>query len=231
MTISGAIQDTFGQTLGEDTTLTFTTGAAPAVLTGPNESFITLDPSSTAPLYTIYSVNYSEVRVRAFAVTPAEWTAFQVYLREDAYQENPPDPPGRQVMNETLTIEAAEDQMVETNIDLSAALGGKDRPIDCCCRCAARSALSSLLSKLPFGRQPDNPRLMTWVQVTQIGLDAYVDHSEMVAWATALQDGTPLNGVNLELLGTDVTASTDDAGVAPLCATKPTGTRVARHPW
>jgi alpha-2-macroglobulin len=37
-----------------------------------------------------------------------------------------------------------------------------------------------------------------WVQVTQIGLDAFVDHSEMVAWTTSLLDGAPLQGLTIE---------------------------------
>jgi alpha-2-macroglobulin len=36
------------------------------------------------------------------------------------------------------------------------------------------------------------------VQVTQIGLDAFVDHSEMVAWTTSLLDGAPLQGLTIE---------------------------------
>ena len=40
--------------------------------------------------------------------------------------------------------------------------------------------------------------IITWVQVTQIGLDAYTDHSEMVAWATDLKNGTPLAGVQIQ---------------------------------
>jgi uncharacterized protein YfaS (alpha-2-macroglobulin family) len=213
VTVSGALQDQFGQTLGDDTTLTFETGPAQAYLTGPNSPFITLDPSSTAPLYTVYSVNYSQVRVRAFSVTPNDWSAYQAYLRDSNYGDNPPDPPGRQVLNETMTIEAAEDTLVETNIDLSEALGGPTGQLIVVVD-VPQGAISSLLSKLPFGRQPQAARLVTWVQVTQIGLDAFVDHSEMVAWATALRDGTPLNNVQLQLLNSDVTATTDDAGVA-----------------
>ncbi len=34
--------------------------------------------------------------------------------------------------------------------------------------------------------------VQAWVQVTQIGLDAFADHSEMVVWTTALKDGAPL---------------------------------------
>lgn len=211
--VSGTTQDIFGQTLGEDVTLTFKTGPAQAVLTGPNEPFITLDPSSSKPLYTIYSVNYSEVRVRAYSVSPEDWSDFQAYLREYNYDDNPPDPPGKEVLNRTITIEAADDELVETNIDLSEALDGPTGQLVVVVD-VPQSALATLMSKLPFGRQPQAPRYTTWVQVTQIGLDAFVDHSEMVAWATALQDGTPLANVELSLLGTDVNATTDDAGLA-----------------
>ena len=38
------------------------------------------------------------------------------------------------------------------------------------------------------------------MQATQIGLDAFVDGQEMVAWATALTDGAPLPGVTFDLL-------------------------------
>jgi len=213
VTLSGALQDVFGQTLGADQTLTFKTGPATAYLTGPNQSFITLDPSSSKPFYTVYSVNYSQVRVRAFAVTPADWLAYQSYLRDGAYQQDPADPPGRQVLNETIEIESADDQLVETNIDLSAALTGLTGQLIVVVD-VPQGAISSLLSRLPFGSQQEAPRLLTWVQVTQIALDAFVDHSEMVAWATGLKDGAPLNGVVLQLLNTDVTATTDDSGIA-----------------
>ena len=36
------------------------------------------------------------------------------------------------------------------------------------------------------------------MQITQIGLDAYNDHSEMVAWATDLKDGSPLADVRIQ---------------------------------
>ncbi|MBX3011948.1 MAG: hypothetical protein KF832_10605 [Caldilineaceae bacterium] len=213
VTIPGDTTDVFGQTLGETATLTFTTGPATALLTGPSNSFITLDPSSSKPLFTIYSVNYDQVRVRAFVVTPDLWPAYQTYLNNYSYQENPPDPPGTRVLNEVVPIEAVTDELVETNIDLSEALPGStghlivvvDVPSD---------LLSSLLSRLPFGQRQPIPTLRTWVQVTQVGLDAFVDHSEMVVWATALKDGAPLAGVDVSLLNSSVTAKTDDAGVA-----------------
>ena len=213
VTVPGEIADIFGQTLGEAQTLTFQTGPATAFLTGPTDGFVTLDPSASQPSFTIYSVNYETVRVRAFAVTPTDWSAYQTYLREYTSQENPPNPPGRKVLEAEVPIETVADELVETNIDLSEALGGPfghlivivDVP---------NSLLSSLLSRLPFGSSNQVPTLRAWVQVTQIGLDAFADHSEMVAWATSLTDGAPLSNVAVSLLDSDSAATTDEAGVA-----------------
>lgn len=215
VTVPGETTDSFGQTLGETQTLTFQTGPATAFLTGPNNNFLTLDPSSSKPLFTIYSVNYDKARVRAFAVTPEVWADYQSYLNNYAYQENPPDPPGQQVLDEVVPIDAVEDELVETNIDLSPALNGGVGHLIVVVDVPS-SLLSSLLSKLPFGQRQQTPTVRAWVQVTQIGLDAFVDHSEMVAWATALQDGAPLNNVELTLLNSAVTATTDDTGLARL---------------
>ena len=57
-------------------------------------------------------------------------------------------------------------------------------------------------------------RLVPWVQVTEIGLDALVDRGQMVAWATALENGAPLAGVELALGG--LSATTAEDGIARL---------------
>ena len=54
----------------------------------------------------------------------------------------------------------------------------------------------------------------TWVQVTQIGLDTVMDHSEMVVWTTALKNGAPLAEVNIQAGPAGVQAVTDLSGIA-----------------
>ncbi|MCB0160990.1 MAG: hypothetical protein KDD83_22810, partial [Caldilineaceae bacterium] len=75
VTVDGGLRDTFGQTLGDDAVLTFTTTDAPQLLTGP-DGFVTLDPAASTPSLSVYSVNHDELRVRAFAVTPGDFKAF-----------------------------------------------------------------------------------------------------------------------------------------------------------
>jgi hypothetical protein len=207
VTVSGDIQDIFGQTLGQDETRTFKTGPAPSYLSGAGGNFITLDPSADKATYTLYTINYERVRVRIYQVTPADWPAYLRWVNEYGYQDNPPALPGELLVEETLTIEAATDAMVETSIDLSAALpNGLGHAI------VLVDVPQGLLSSL-FGG-PDRSRALAWVQVTQIGLDAFVDRGQLFAWATALSDGTPLPGVNLTLVGPELTTVTSEDGTA-----------------
>jgi hypothetical protein len=187
--VDAAIRDTFGQTLGEDARLTFKVGSAAPGLFGPEEVLVTLDPAAKKPVLTLYAINYDRLKVRAYQVQPSDWAAFKRYLENYDRQDNPPDPPGRQVMDETIRLETEADALTEVSVDLSPAL---------------ESGLGQLVVIVePEGlllKERDRYRstVQTWVQATQIGLDAFVDHSEMVAWATALKDGAPLAGVAIE---------------------------------
>jgi uncharacterized protein YfaS (alpha-2-macroglobulin family) len=203
VTVSGAVKDVFGQTLGREEELRFRVGSAPGALSGPSQSLVTLDPSSDAPLFTVYSINYGRLNVNAYAVEPADWPAYQNYLANQ-YSNAPPELPGREVMDETISIEGEDDVLTETNIDLSDALDGEFGHV-----IVIIEPPASL-----FNRDEYRPRVMAWVQITDIGLDAFADHSEMVAWATKLADGAPLSGVNLSL--GNVTASTGADGITRL---------------
>ena len=187
--VSKDIKDAFGQTLGRDERLSFKIGSAESTLFGSGDEFITLDPAAGKPVYTLYAINYNRLKVRAYQVQPSDWAAYQEYLRNYYREDNPPDPPGRQVMNETIRLEAADDVLTEVSIDLSPALDGETGQL--------------IVIIEPAGLQLDRQSryrnvVQTWVQVTQIGLDAFADHSEILVWVSSLQDGAPLPGVTIE---------------------------------
>jgi uncharacterized protein YfaS (alpha-2-macroglobulin family) len=202
--VGGAIRDTFGQTLGEDESLSFKVGSAAPGLFGPEEVLVTLDPAAKRPILSLYAINYARLKVRAYQVQPSDWAGFKTYLQEYRRQDNPPDPPGRLAMDKTIPVEAEADVLTEVNIDLSPALEG-DR------------------GQLIVVVEPEELRIIqdrygsvvqAWVQVTQIGLDGFTDHSEMVTWATALEDGRPLEGVAIEDHRGQQMAVTGDDGMA-----------------
>ena len=188
ITVDGDIRDDFGQTLGQDARLTFRIGRAEPMLSGPDSVLVTLDPAAKDPVFTVYSLNYDRLEVKIYAVQPSDWQAFGKYLA-DFYQQDPaPIPPGRLVLDETMRVEAATDALTEVDIELSRVMDGDYGHFIVIVQ-PPRNLLD-----------PDRyiPVVRAWVQVTDIGLDAFVDHSQILAWATALDDGTPLGGITLE---------------------------------
>ena len=205
VTVDGSVQDVFGQTLGESQTLRFDVGSARPQLSGPNQALVTLDPSSATPRLTVYSVNYDRLEAKAYAVTTDDWPAYQRYLEQFYRSEELPVPPGELVLDETISVDGEADALTETNIDLSEALAGETGHLIVVVQ-PPRGLLSLDRSRPPVVR--------AWVQVTQIGLDAFVDQDEMVAWATDLATGAPLEGVALTL--GEAQASTGADGLARL---------------
>ena len=78
------------------------------------------------------------------------------------------------VMERTLEISHQNDQMIETEIDLTDALDGDTGHL-----ILLVEPESGLFSAL-FNRRLQEMRILSWVQVTGIGLDAFVDADEMV---------------------------------------------------
>ena len=188
ITVDSAIEDTFGQTLGKQAVLTFKVGSAEPSIIGPQGDFVTLDPASKTPALTVYTINYDRLKVRAYQVQPSDWIEYRTFIQEYYYQQRPPDPPGRLAMEKTISLEGAKDALLETGIDLSSAL---------------EDGLGHLIVIVepephPSGTDSYYPVIRAWVQVTQIGLDAFSDSGQVVAWATALKDGAPLDGVAVE---------------------------------
>ncbi len=204
--LAGDIGDIYGQSLGSDQTLTFKVGAAQPNLWAPGDTLVTLDPSAKRSVFSVFSINYNRLKVRAYAVQPADWPAFKSYLRDYYRTDRPPEPPGRPVLSETVRVESRPDEMVETAIDLAPALNdGLGHVL------LIVEPVTSLLT-----RRGQAPIIQKWVQATRIGLDAFVDGENMIAWANALTDGAPLPDVKLALLPGDRTTTADATGVANL---------------
>ncbi len=206
ITVDAAIKDIFGQTLGDEETLTFRVGSAPEALSGPDQFLVTLDPSANTPVFSVYTINHDRLDVKVYAVEPEDWRDYQSYRENFWRDENRPSPPGQLVMDETIGIENVADELTEVPIDLSDALDGDTGHL-----IVVVEPPSNIFRSNDF-REP----IHTWVQVTKIGLDAFVDHSQLIAWATDLEDGSPLSGVQIELAPGGSTATTGSDGLAEM---------------
>jgi uncharacterized protein YfaS (alpha-2-macroglobulin family) len=203
VTVSGKIQDTFGQQLGKDARLTFKVDNADPLLVGPGQSFVTLDPAAAKPVFSVYAINYKKLDLKIYAVQPADWTAFKQYLRDWNQSGSVTKLPGKLVLDKSLSLNNPADALSQVDISLAEFMQGS-------------SGQFVVSIAPPVGLlEDDNARYLrlqqtvqTWVQVTQIGLDAFSDHSSMLAWATDLKTGAPLSGVNIQASGSSTPVST-----------------------
>ncbi|MDQ3042427.1 MAG: Ig-like domain-containing protein, partial [Acidobacteriota bacterium] len=186
ITVDGALKDIYGQTLLTPATATIRVGSAEQSLYSQGGSMILLDPTAK-PAYSIYSTNHSSVKVKIHSVEPIDWQQFQNYLRRINYDDNQPKPtiPGKLVFDKIVQIVNTPDELVETRIDLSEFLNGGFGHL--------------LLDIEPTVKRDknDRTRIFTWVQATNIGLDAFVDSQELVGFATELKTGKPISGAEL----------------------------------
>jgi len=193
VTVSGEVQDIFGQQLGDDVRLTFKVGKAEPVLVNTGQNFITLDPTASRKIFSVYAINYRKLNIKIYNVQPNDWTQFKQYLREWQQTDEPPKMPGELVADKVLNLDIPDDTLSQVDIDLGTYMNGKFGHF-------------VLIIEPPAGMldsEEDKWRrfsqtIITWVQITNIGLDAYSDHSEMVAWTTDIREGSPLEGVQIQ---------------------------------
>lgn len=210
VTLSPEIKDSFGQTLGSEARLTFQVGPSEPALVGQGGNFVMLDPYGP-PRYSVYSINHSQLKVRLYAVQPTDWEAFRLAMRE-RYQNTGTKLPGKLIEN-TIPVQNVADTLVETSIDLSAALkGGLGQVI---------VVVESTLKPRPNQRPEE---IVAWVQASQLAVDAFWDGEELTAWVTRLKDGTPITNAEVRLEGKPATMGTavrtDATGLARLPLTQ-----------
>ena len=213
VTLSADLQDIYGQKLGEPVTLTFRVGSAQPYLTAPGDNFIVLDPSAT-PVYSIYSVNVGRVNIKAYRVTPEQYIDYLTWIQNSWRLENAPPPPGELVLDRAIDIRGETDVLTETPIDLSEAIDGATGSLILLIQ-PDPGLLSSLFSRDQANRIRSYAT-QKFIQVTQIGVDAFFDADEVIVWANRLADGAPLGDAEVTLWPTDVTGRTDETGTVTL---------------
>lgn len=213
VTLSADLQDTYGQKLGQATTLQFRVGSAMPYMTAPGSNFIVMDPSAR-PTYSVYTVNIGRINVKAYAVTPEQYGEYLAWLQDSWRMENAPPPPGKLVLEKSIDPKGENDALVETAIDLGPALTGGTGNLILIVE-PDPGLLASLFNR-DVARQIRSYTAQKFIQVTQIGIDAFVDADEVIVWANNLADGAPLGDVEITLWPTDIRGRTDKAGTVKL---------------
>jgi uncharacterized protein YfaS (alpha-2-macroglobulin family) len=210
VTIDRSLKDNFGQLLTGRNSASFKVIPALPRLFSTTDGFMILDPAAKRN-FSVYSINVAQVRVRLSKVTPDDWTQFRKFQESWNSRENdsppPPAPPGNIVLDQTVNVANVSDELVETSIDLTPAIANGHGQV-----LVRVDPVPAIKGPLNYYRQ-DMP-VETWVQATDIGLDAFADHETMVAWANSLSNGKPLAGVAISVMPDGLTGDTDASGVA-----------------
>jgi len=188
VSVDDRIRDVYEQNLVEPASVKIKTDSAPVSLYAQGGNMVVLDPTTKKPSFSVYSTNQPSMRVKVYRVEPKHWSPFQKFVRYRNYDDGTKAPmPGRLISNRLVQIEKKFDEMVETRIDLSKYM---------------RSGYGNVVLDITPTKKRyknDRTRISTWIQSTKIGLDAFVDHEELVGFATDLRTGKPLSGVDLSI--------------------------------
>ena len=197
ITIKKSIEDEFGQTLGENFSTALKVDSTEPELRGERagKEYTILDPNAE-PSFAVYSVNYSSLKVKLYAVQPEDYQAF---LNFKEHYENVPPTLGKLVFDRKIPVKADRDETAETRIDIRPALTGK-------------FGHAVLIVENPALEKHAQP-VIEWLEATQIGVDAFVDDEKLVVFASDLKDGRPLNDVRISLSGKSDSA-TGENGLA-----------------
>ncbi len=212
VTLDRSISDIFGQTLTGENVFTFKITTAPPSLFTTVEGFAVLDPAGRRA-FTVYSVNLPKLKVTLRKVTHADWMEFRRYQGGRMRGNVARTLPGKLVFDQVIDVKSATDELTETLIDLSPALTNGYGQVFVRVEPAGNSA-----DRNP-GKNLNDHRLNVaeaWVQATDIGLDAFADNHELVAWANSLTDGKPLAGVEMTVSPDGLAGTTDADGLARL---------------
>jgi uncharacterized protein YfaS (alpha-2-macroglobulin family) len=207
--VDGSIKDQFGQTLGSEAQLVFNVGSAPPMLGAGGGNLMVLDPAGK-PRLSVFSINQPAVKVRLYKVAPEDWETFCTYMQgaggyDATAQRKQPLPPGRLVFDKNVEVTAEPDVLTETRIDLSPAL---DQGV---------GQVVALVQPTVMSRESRREQtIYKWIQATRIGLNALVDQSTLVGWATSLTTGKPLAEVELSIYNSNSKGRTGDDGIARL---------------
>jgi len=183
--IDGRIRDEFGQTLGKDVFVEFKIGGLGTGVFTDGGSLVTLDPFLKAPRYSFHSINVESVRVRMRMVGPEDWKSYREFLT-DRYTRNRKDSrlPGRLVFDKFINPKTVSDELVRTDLDLSPAL---------------KNGIGHLILEIEPSSESENSRYVSWIQVTRLGIDAFVDDQELVAYVSDLKTGLAISGATVAL--------------------------------
>ncbi|TVQ27607.1 MAG: hypothetical protein EA370_17755 [Wenzhouxiangella sp.] len=211
VTLDAALADQFGQTLGDEQVVSFDIGSLPPSVWLATETLTTADPAG-APGLDVFSTNQASLAVEIHRVDPDDWGDYLAHFRHwRGHEAGAASMPGERVHAGQVMIEARRDEPVRTRIDLSPWLvDGRHGHL------IVQIRPGELMADVDEPEWHRQNVFTTWVQATDLALDAAADARTLQVWTSRLSDGSPLANAEIELSGTDGQWLSNEEGLASI---------------
>ena len=212
ITVPGGLKDEFGQSLGDDETLSFEIDDAEPEIRQIDRMLATIDPLSGGQTIPLAVRNHDQVRIRLYEVTPDEWETYRQWLRE--WEESPdfqlPPAPWSADSDTVVDTDAEANVLTEVRVDMEPVLGGERGHVVMHVEGVGRFADLPSSSEEYWNNRP----VIAWVQDTHLGVDMMTDYEEVAVWTTDLRTGEPVSGVEVDLVGAQQELTTGVDGLS-----------------
>ncbi|WP_394842967.1 MG2 domain-containing protein [Pendulispora brunnea] len=212
VTVGSALRDEFGQSLGREESVSFTTERSEPELFRADREMTVLDAAEGTKL-PVYSVNQPSLSVSLYAVTPQDWSKYTAWIGKAYRERSPGPPPGELVSKRTVSPANNPDELTETNIDLAPALkGGLGHVIVLVEPTTLTGKSAAASGGPPAPKDRFSMPFRSWVQVTRMALSTFRDAEELVTFVSELSTGAGLAGIDVQ--GAASTSKTGADGIA-----------------
>ncbi len=193
VTIPSTLKDSFGQSLEKTASVKFSVGPSEKQLFGFQQDIITLDPSASYKI-PIHSINLDALKVEIHRVEPADYQKihrdFEIRNKKRDLNVQHIALPGKKLFDDIIEVTGTPDELNKTVIDLAPYL---------------KEGTGQFLLRVRPEKMNDLPHfntdgVMVWVQVTNIGITAFIDRTELAVWTNALDEARPLRQASVKLL-------------------------------
>ncbi|MCI0659593.1 MAG: Ig-like domain-containing protein, partial [Acidobacteria bacterium] len=191
VTVDASVKDVFDQTLGQSRTVAFKVRPATPALAASADWMAVVDPFG-APKFSVYTINHQQLKVTLYSVAVEDWFRYTDFIEKFINRTNQAVVPrltfGRRISSDVVKVATRQDELIETAIDLKPVLNN-----------GVGHVIAVVEAVQPARRDEERRSHIIWLQATEIGLDAFADHQEVLGWATSLRDGKPLGDIELAL--------------------------------
>ena len=196
VSVKAGLKDVFGQTLSQDVKGSIPMLAAQTQIYSFPTSVSTIDPNGAKPTITLTTVNQRRVRERVFSVDVKDFQSYSAWytnlLQENGAQlSKTVTAPWPVLVDRTVNITGSENGLIATSLDLSPQLTGDRHQV---------VVLIENIDPVTSDELYNNRPTTTWVQSTDLAVDAFVDQTDLHAWVTDLRSNTPISGATVQML-------------------------------